>query len=127
MLDLSQTDNNLYLFLEYCNGGSLEEYLHKNEGQLSEDESCLILEELLLAFLEMNEKSLMHRDIKPANILIHNGKIKLADFGFSRVFEDADHAQKYTTLGTPLYVTPVYNSSIFTNIMLTQIFRNVHN
>jgi serine/threonine protein kinase len=39
LLDLSQTDNNLYLFLEYCNGGSLEEYLKKNEGHLSEDEA----------------------------------------------------------------------------------------
>jgi serine/threonine protein kinase len=92
LLDLSQTDNNLYLFLEYCNGGSLEDYLKKNDGRLSEDEACLILSELLEAFLEMNEKSLMHRDIKPANILIHNGKIKLADFGFSRVFDEADNA-----------------------------------
>ena len=90
LLDISQTDNNLYLFLEYCNGGSLEEYLKKNGGQLSEDESTLILGELLEAFLEMNEKNLMHRDIKPANILIHNGKIKIADFGFSRVFEEGD-------------------------------------
>ena len=32
LLDISQTDNNLYLFLEYCNGGSLEDYLKKNGG-----------------------------------------------------------------------------------------------
>ena len=50
------------------------------------------MSELLEAFHEMNEKNLMHRDIKPANILIHNGKIKLADFGFSRVFEESDAA-----------------------------------
>ena len=62
---------------------------------------------MLIAFIEMNEKNLMHWDIKPANILIHNGKIKLADFGFGWVFEENDKAQKYTTLGTPLYVTPV--------------------
>jgi len=49
------------------------------------------MEELLEAFTEMNEKNLMHRDIKPANILIHNGKIKIADFGFSRVFEESDN------------------------------------
>ena len=35
------------------------------------------MEELVEAFMEMNEKNLMHRDIKPANILIHNGKIKI--------------------------------------------------
>lgn len=58
---------------------------------MSEEESCLVMEELLEAFTEMNEKNLMHRDIKPANILIHNGKIKIADFGFSRVFEESDN------------------------------------
>jgi serine/threonine protein kinase len=42
--------------MEYCNGGSLEEYFVKNDKQLSPDESCLVLNELLLAFLEMNEK-----------------------------------------------------------------------
>jgi serine/threonine-protein kinase ULK/ATG1 len=80
------------LFLEYCNGGSLEDYLKKNGGMLSEEESCLVMEELVEAFTEMNEKNLMHRDIKPANILIHNGKIKIADFGFSRAFEECDSA-----------------------------------
>jgi len=68
----------------------LEEYLKKNAGSLSEDETILVMGELLEAFMEMNEKNLMHRDIKPANILIHNGKIKIADFGFSRVFEEGD-------------------------------------
>jgi len=26
----------------------------------------------------------MHRDIKPENILIHNGILKIADFGFCK-------------------------------------------
>ena len=29
MYDIAQTPNNLYLFLEYCNGGSLDTYLSK--------------------------------------------------------------------------------------------------
>ncbi len=62
------------------------------------------MEELLEAFTEMNEKNLMHRDIKPANILIHNGKIKIADFGFSRVFEESDNCQNYTTLGIQILI-----------------------
>ena len=32
----------------------------------------------------------MHRDFKLANILKHNGLIKLADFGFSRVLSSED-------------------------------------
>lgn len=32
----------------------------------------------------------MHRDFKLANILKHNGSIKIADFGFSRVLSSED-------------------------------------
>ena len=34
----------------------------------------------------------MHRDLKPENILIHNGDIKIADFGFSKRSEKFDVA-----------------------------------
>jgi len=32
----------------------------------------------------------MHRDFKLANILKHNGNIKIADFGFSKLLGKAD-------------------------------------
>ena len=32
----------------------------------------------------------MHRDIKPQNILLHNGQIKIADFGFARTVDDME-------------------------------------
>lgn len=28
--------------------------------------------------------NIIHRDIKPANLLLHNGVIKIADFGFAK-------------------------------------------
>jgi serine/threonine protein kinase len=41
------------------------------------------------------EKNVIHRDLKVANIFLHNGKAKIADFGFAKF-------TKYTTynLGT---------------------------
>ena len=55
----------------------------------------------------------MHRDIKPANILLHNGNVicylgfaKISDFGFARVVDDMEGQDKFTLLGTPLYMTP---------------------
>jgi serine/threonine-protein kinase ULK/ATG1 len=32
----------------------------------------------------------MHRDIKPDNILLNNGAIKIADFGFCKPLENAN-------------------------------------
>jgi serine/threonine-protein kinase ULK/ATG1 len=110
MLDIAQTSNNLYLFLEYCNGGSLDQYLSKKKGKLSEKEALLIFEEISRAFKNMQQNKIIHRDIKPQNILIHNSKIKIADFGFSKMVEDNNQAVMQTMLGnfiilgTPLYL-----------------------
>jgi cyclin-dependent kinase 8/11 len=36
----------------------------------------------------MHQNKILHRDLKPANILLGNkGKLKLGDFGISRMFE----------------------------------------
>jgi len=36
-------------------------------------------------FKTLYENNIIHRDIKPANILIHEGHVKITDFGFARV------------------------------------------
>ena len=46
----------------------------------------------------------MHRDFKLANILKHNGNIKIADFGFSKLLGKSDWAE--TMLGSPLNMAP---------------------
>lgn len=47
----------------------------------------------------------MHRDFKLPNILINNGIIKIADFGFSKILE-ADESYAETMLGSPLNMAP---------------------
>jgi serine/threonine-protein kinase ULK/ATG1 len=42
----------------------------------------------------------MHRDFKLANLLKHNGSIKVADFGFSKILDEDSKAK--TMLGSPL-------------------------
>ena len=42
----------------------------------------------------------MHRDFKLANLLKHNGSIKVADFGFSKILDNDNKAE--TMLGSPL-------------------------
>jgi len=38
----------------------------------------------------VHENNVIHRDIKPANFLIHNGVVKISDFGFARVVDDLE-------------------------------------
>lgn len=47
----------------------------------------------------------MHRDIKPENILIHNGVLKIADFGFCKPLQHQDGMAE-TMLGSPIYMAP---------------------
>jgi serine/threonine protein kinase len=48
----------------------------------------------------------IHRDLKPANLLIHENKIKIADFGFvKKCLNGLRHSESYN-VGTPLYMAP---------------------
>ena len=99
-----KTVNNFYFVYEYCNGGTLEKLLKKN-GPLGEKQSLLYFKQLTNAFRVLNENNIMHRDIKPENILIHDGVLKVADFGFCKPLEDRDGMAE-TMLGSPIYMAP---------------------
>ena len=45
-----------------------------------------------------------HRDLKPENILIHNGIIKIVDFGLSNIMMDGKWMK--TSCGSPNYASP---------------------
>lgn len=73
----------MYIVCEYCNGGSLKEYLNK-KGLLAESEALNFFKDILEGFKCLHEKRIVHRDMKPANLLIHNHRIKIGDLGFSK-------------------------------------------
>lgn len=63
------------------------------------------MSQILEAFQILTSKHIMHRDLKPSNILVNDGLIKIADFGFCKSLEShRDLAQ--TMLGSPIYMAP---------------------
>lgn len=106
--------NNVYVVTEYCNYGSLEQYIggKKYPGILLNEEeikSLIIQLKEGLKFLLAN--NILHRDLKPQNILLHKEGdvllVKIADFGFAKYFESLEEDTMMETLcGTPLYLAP---------------------
>ncbi|KAF9587037.1 hypothetical protein IFM89_039723 [Coptis chinensis] len=76
---------NLYLVMEYLNGGDLFSLL-RNLGCLDEDVARVYIAEIVLALEYLHSLRVVHRDLKPDNLLIaHDGHLKLTDFGLSKV------------------------------------------
>ncbi|XP_042396544.1 probable serine/threonine protein kinase IREH1 isoform X1 [Zingiber officinale] len=96
---------NLYLVMEYLNGGDLYSLL-RNLGCLDEDVARIYIAEIVLALEYLHSLRVVHRDLKPDNLLIaHDGHIKLTDFGLSKVglINSTDDLSGPAVSGTSLY------------------------
>ncbi|CAD8056857.1 unnamed protein product [Paramecium sonneborni] len=85
--------------------GDLDKYLRQNFN-IKEPKAIRILQAIVNAVNEINQKGFIHRDIKPANILLSGNQPKLADFGFAVPIWQARIQQKSINVGTPLYMSP---------------------
>ena len=107
LIDVRSTDNNYYLILELCKGGTLESYRRKKDNKrLTETEALDIIRQIASAMIYCNQKEppIIHRDLKPANILLHDGQVKVSDFGFARLVQNSYDKLKLTTnIGRLIY------------------------
>jgi len=113
LYDMKKTANNFYLITEYCNEGDLGDYL-KQKKYLTEDEAVEYFLQILNGFRTLVKTNIMHRDFKLANILKHNGTVKIADFGFSKLL--GKEGITGTMLGSPLNMAPeVLDGAMYNN------------
>ena len=104
--DVIRSTNNIYIVLEYCNSGTLRDYL-KKKGKLTESEAIEILNQIVEGMDSMIKNDIIHRDIKPENILCHYDKgvfsFKICDFGFSKKLAEKDQ-MLHSAIGSPQYM-----------------------
>lgn len=81
--DVFTSNRNCYIITELCNEGDLESKLRKHKS-FTETRAQPYIKDIFEGLAYLNDNQVIHRDIKVANIFIHNGRAKIADFGFAK-------------------------------------------
>lgn len=101
-----QTEDFLYLGLEFLIGGDLFFHLHKAR-KFNEETARRIGSEIIVALEYLHEKNVVYRDLKPENVLFDKkGHIRLVDFGLAKILEAPSGGKCHSMVGTPEYVAP---------------------
>uniref|UniRef100_A0A8C0C4L3 non-specific serine/threonine protein kinase n=1 Tax=Balaenoptera musculus TaxID=9771 RepID=A0A8C0C4L3_BALMU len=83
LLGVIDTEDTLFLVMEYVSGGDMYRYL-KIHGRMTEAEARGPFQQLVSALQHCHQRGIVHRDLKPKNLLFDsNMNIKLTDFGLS--------------------------------------------
>ena len=133
-INVEKTEKNVYLILEFCNGGTLKEYQayyrNKYNMELNEFYVQKIIRQFIKGLEYMHKNNTMHRDIKLDNLMLNFNKypnivlnnndtakvdydqvdlndeftVKIADLGFAKHLDDSKVTS--TMLGTPTTMSP---------------------
>jgi WD40 repeat protein/serine/threonine protein kinase len=110
--EVGERDGELFLALEYVEGGTLAAKLAGRPHAPQDAARLLVV--LARAIHAAHQKGIIHRDLKPGNVLLTaDGQPKITDFGLAKNLApelDASAAAKETQsgaiLGTPAYMAP---------------------
>ena len=104
LLEVFETLEDVIIVMEYANGGDLLKYTRKNK-RLEENEAAKIFKQIVYGLAHLHSRNILHHDIKLANILLtQDGKVKIADFGISKITNTQNIM--HDRCGTPIFVAP---------------------
>jgi serine/threonine protein kinase len=96
-----------FIAMEYLPRGSLRPLMN----ELALPQIAGVMEGLLAGLTHAANHGIVHRDLKPENLMITaEGRIKIADFGIAKAYNQAATSRFLTatgtTVGTPAYMAP---------------------
>eukprot|EP00040_Diaphanoeca_grandis_P014486 m.73544 g.73544 ORF g.73544 m.73544 type:complete len:360 (-) comp24570_c0_seq1:41-1120(-) len=95
----------LWIIIEKCSGGALQDLIKKNERGMNETEVAIAAAQLVHALTFLHAKAIIHRDLNAANVLLSGeGNIKIADFGVSKYLPKNGRCNSF--IGSPNWMAP---------------------
>lgn len=114
IIDYQINDDSAWEIQEYCELGSLGDWVRRQGGRLDHDTLRTVVQELSSALAHLNERDMSHRDLKPANVLVRTEDpldLVLTDFGLARANQAFTHVTQFAQ-GTWLYAAPEVHSKV---------------
>ncbi|KAI4233441.1 MAG: hypothetical protein LQ349_004411 [Xanthoria aureola] len=104
LYDVWENRGELYLVLEYIEGGELFNHISQN-GKLPEYEAVRIFRQIIAGLSYCHRFNICHRDLKPENILMDKDyNVKIVDFGMAVL--QPKNMPLNTSCGSPHYASP---------------------
>ncbi|MCH0562096.1 serine/threonine-protein kinase [Streptomyces sp. MUM 2J] len=118
-----------YMIAEYANGGSCADL-----ARVAPRRAVELAEQISAGVAAAHMRGVVHLDLKPPNVLLHDGQVKVADFGISRSLHT--HMSTHPVIGTPPFMAPeqwqggkrvsdrtdTYATAVMTYLFLTGAF-----
>ncbi|RHZ60990.1 hypothetical protein Glove_350g116 [Diversispora epigaea] len=78
-----ENTNDYIIVLEYANNGSLRQYLKTNFQKFDWNIKLNLAKQIANALMNLHDNNIIHGKLTSESILVHNGTIKLNDFGIN--------------------------------------------
>lgn len=109
ILDCFEEHNTAYIVMEYVDGITLKDYVRRNGGKISWEETREMVKALIEALIPLHKHGIIHRDLSPENIMIlPGGGLKILDFGAVKQIDGAMEVGRRLTKPTEAIVKQGY-------------------
>jgi serine/threonine protein kinase, bacterial len=89
-VDIFDLEERSFLVMDFVEGQNVEELIFYNGRKFTEQESFLIVLEVLKIMQYFHDKGIIHRDLRLPNILLKHNQVSIIDFGLAVFIDDKD-------------------------------------
>jgi c-src tyrosine kinase len=102
VLGVSTDGINVVMIMEYCEEGSLDRIVMKDNCPLTPKQKIELISGIAKGIYHLHRNNIVHRDLASRNVLMSRGQPKISDFGMSRKLQESSGLGKTNTSVGPI-------------------------